>query len=48
MVKEANTYLISAKNKIDTVNRTDKSQTSPETVDTSKNNLNDTVDKAGK
>ena len=48
MVKESNTYLISAKNNIDTADRTEKLQTSPETVDTSKNNKNYTVDKEDK
>ena len=36
VVKEANTSPISAKKKIDTVDKTEKSQTSKETVDTSK------------
>ena len=36
VVKKANTYPISANNNIDTVNKTDKSQTSKETVHTSK------------
>ena len=47
MIKEANTFLIPPKNKIDT-EKTEKSKTSPETVDTSKINKNDTVDRADK
>ena len=43
MVKEAYTSPISAKKKIDTVNKTDKSQTSKETVYTSKNNQTVTI-----
>ena len=43
VVKEANTYPISAKNKIDTVDKKEKSQTSKDTSDTSKNNKIDTV-----
>ena len=43
MVKEANTSPICTKNNIDTVEKTDKSQTSKEKVDTSKNNKTDTV-----
>ena len=42
-VKEAITPPISAKNKIDTVNKTEKSQTSNKTVDTTKRNITDTV-----
>ena len=38
MVKESNTYIISTKKKIDIGDKTYKSQTSPETVDTPKNN----------
>ena len=38
MVKEFNTFLISTRNNIDTVKNTEKSKTSPETVDTSKSN----------
>ena len=48
MVKEANTYPISTKYNIDPVNKTEKSQTSKETVYTSKNNKNDTTYKTGK
>ena len=43
MVKEDNTSLISSKKKIDIVVKTDKSQTSKGTVDTSKNNKTDTL-----
>ena len=43
MVKEANTYPIISKNNIGTVGKTDKSQTSKETVDTSKNNKTGTL-----
>ena len=43
MVEEATTSPISSKNKIDTVNTTDKSQALKKTVDTSKSNKNDTV-----
>ena len=48
MVKEFNTYLISVKEKVYTFNKTDKSQISPVNVDNSKDNKNDTVDKADK
>ena len=45
VVKEANTYSISAKHIIDTVNKTGELKKSKETIDTSKKNKNDTVDK---
>ena len=48
LIKEANTYPISDKNNIDTVNRTEKSQTSTETVNTSKNNKTDTLNSIDK
>ena len=48
VVKESNASLIFAKRKIYTVDRTEKSQTFPEKVDTSKNNKNETVYKADK
>ena len=48
MIKEVKTNIISTKKKIDIVNKTDKSQPSPETIDTSKNNKNYTVDRADK
>ena len=41
-------YLISEKKKIDTFNKTEKSQISPETFDTPKNNKNSTVDRSDK
>ena len=47
MVKEANTYLISEKEYWES-KKTQISQTSPETVDTSKNIKNDTDDRADK
>ena len=43
MFKESNTCPISTKKKIDTVNKTDKSQTSKEIVNTSKKNRTDTL-----
>ena len=49
VVKEANTSPISAKNKIDTVNKTEKYKTPKETVDNYKNNKTDifnTIDKS--
>ena len=44
MVKKSNTSPISEKNIIDTVNKTEKSQTSKEAVSTSKNNRTDTFE----
>ena len=43
VVEEAITYPISEKKKIDTVNKTDKSQESNKIVDTTKSNKTDTV-----